>query len=65
MSLSGAILYWLATSLCTAFSSSRYIFILMKGSLPFCVSMWYCLGLASRSETLPCERPRMLSPKSR
>ena len=33
--------------------TSRKIFILMKGSLPFCVSMCQGFGLASRSDTLP------------
>lgn len=65
MSLSGAILYCEATNLCTALSSSRNIFILMKGSLPFCVSMCQGFGLASKSETEPWDSPRTLSPNSR
>ncbi len=63
--LSGATLYWLATSLCTAPSSSKNILILMKGSRPFCVSICQGFGRASRSDTLPCERPSTASPKRR
>ncbi len=37
----------------------------MKGSFPFWVSMWYCFGRARRSDTLPCDRPRMFSPNRR
>ena len=39
--------------LLTELITSRKIFILMKGSRPFCVSMCQGLGLASRSDTLP------------
>lgn len=53
ISFSGAILYCEATNLWTAFSSSRKIFMRMKGSRPFWVSMCHGLGLASRSETEP------------
>ena len=53
MSFSGAILYCEATSLWTAFSSSRKIFMRMNGSRPFCVSMCHGLGRASRSDTDP------------
>ena len=64
MSFSGAILYWLATSLCTALSSSRNIFIRINGSRPFCVSMCQGFGRASKSETEPCDRPSTDSPNS-
>ena len=36
----------------------------MKGSLPFWVNMCHGFGRASRSETLPWERPKTDSPKS-
>lgn len=65
MSFSGAILYWEATSLWTALSSSRNIFMRMNGSLPFWVSICQGLGRASRSDTLPWESPNTDSPKSR
>ena len=65
ISFSGAILYWLATNLCTAFSSSKNNFIRMNGSLPFCVSMCHGFGLARRSDTLPWERPSTDSPNRR
>ncbi len=64
ISFSGAILYWLATSLWTACSSSRNSFIRMNGSRPFCVSMCQGFGLAKRSDTLPCDRPKTDSPNS-
>ena len=63
-SLSGEILYWLATNLCIAVSSSKNIFILINGSFPFCVSIWKGFGLASKSDTLPWERPRHASPNN-
>ena len=47
-----------------AVSSSRKIFILMKGSLPFCVSMCQGLGLASKSDTEPWDSPSTASPNN-
>ena len=47
-----------------AVSSSRKIFILMKGSLPFWVNMCHGLGLASRSETDPWDKASTASPNS-
>ncbi len=48
-----------------AVSSSRKSFILMKGSLPFCVSMCQGLGRARRSDTEPWDRPSTASPNRR
>ena len=48
-----------------AVSSSRNIFILMKGSRPFCVSMCQGLGRARRSDTEPWLSPSTASPNSR
>ena len=47
-----------------AVSSSRKSFILMKGSLPFWVSMCQGLGRARRSDTEPWDRPSTASPNS-
>ncbi len=41
--------------------SPKKSFILMKGSRPFCVSMCQGFGLASRSDTLPCNTYRWRS----
>lgn len=37
----------------------------MKGSRPFCVNESQDLGRAKRSETEPCERPKIFSPNCR
>ena len=45
-------------------SSSTNIFILAKGSRPFCVSTNQGLGLASKSLTEPCDSPNTFSPNT-
>lgn len=56
--------YWLAINFFRASGSSENIFILIKGSLPFCVSIDQALGLARRSLTLPWDSPSTFSPNN-
>ena len=64
MSRSGATRYCEANSLLTASGSSANICILMNGSFPFCVSICHGLGRVNKSETLPCDKPKIHSPNS-
>ena len=64
MSRSGATRYCEANSLLTASGSSANICILMNGSFPFCVSICHGLGRVNKSETLPCDNPKIHSPNS-
>ena len=64
ISRSGATRYCEANSLLTASGSSANICILMNGSFPFCVSICHGLGRVNKSETLPCDKPKIHSPNS-